>query len=77
MDITFATGSGSGIEPYLALVLAHAGEVHGSSGPGSESVLTVVGIVFIVLLGFRLVSHLRSHSAAIPEEVEGDPSSNP
>jgi hypothetical protein len=71
MDMTFATETGPGIELYLALVLAHAGEVHASSGPGSETVLTAAGIVFIILTGFRLVTHIRGHAGTLSEEGDG------
>jgi hypothetical protein len=67
----------AGIDSHVVLFLAHAGEVHDSGRPGGGTVLNAVGIVVLVLLGFRLVSHLRGHSEVHPGDGDSDPSSNP
>jgi hypothetical protein len=66
MDMTFFAELAIALNPSPALFLAHAGEVHASGGPDSESVLTAVGIVFLIVLGFRLVTLFRRHVGAFP-----------
>jgi hypothetical protein len=64
---------------WVSPVLAHAGEDHNAFGPISDDMLNTIGIVVLVLLGFRLIVLCRASTSTAHHATRpgNDPSETP